>query len=747
MTTAPGNDPIYLDYNATTPLHPEVAAAMKPYLTGGFGNPSSSHRFGAENARAVSQARREVATLINAELSEVIFTGGGSESNNLAIRGAARNGTSRGRHVITSAIEHPAVAQVCSYLEREGFKVTRVPVDRFGRVDPADVESAVRPDTVLISVMHGNNEIGTIQPIRAIATIARRYGALVHTDAAQTVGKIPVDVRALGVDLLSIAAHKLYGPKGVGALFVREGVRIEKILFGADHERDLRPGTENVMGIVGFGAAATAARREAGERGRHTREARDLLWRRPSETGPPVPMNGHPEERLPNTLSVSFHGVDANTLLSALPGLAASAGAACHADSLETSPVIEALGVAPEDAMGTVRFSTGRFLSRDDIERAAVQIVDAARRLVPEGRAHERGGAPAESAAGEVRLTRFTHGMGCACKLPPGALEAVLRRVPVRPDPRVIGGFATADDAALFAIDDERLLIQTVDFFTPVVDDPYDFGAIAAANALSDVYAMGGKPLFALSIVAFPMERLPLEVLDRILAGAADVAGEAGVSIVGGHSIDDREPKYGLAVTGEVARDRVFTNGGARPGDRIILTKPIGTGIIATAIKRDLASEAVTAAAIATMKTTNRMAADLLAEAGTIHAVTDVTGFGLIGHALEVARASGVSLRIDPASVPVLDEVRDLAGAGVVPGGTKSNLAYVSDHVKWEPGVSSIDRTILCDAQTSGGLLVSAPPDAAGRYVKLARDAGIHAVDIGEALGGGDGGTIVVSRT
>jgi len=730
-------EPIYLDYNATTPLHPAVAAAMRPYLEGGFGNPSSSHWYGIQARKAVEEARASVARLIGAASEEIVFTSGGSEANNYAIKGAAfaLREQGRGRHVVATAVEHPAVLEVLAWLETQGFRTTLLPVDSHGLVDPAEFEKALASDTILLSVMHANNEVGTIQAVRELADIAHRAGVLVHSDAAQSVGKIPVDVDALGVDLLSIAGHKLYAPKGVGALYIRTGVRLAKLIHGAGHERGLRAGTENVLEIVGLGAAAGLALRELPERSRHARELRDLLWRLLSEALPEIRLNGHPERRLPNTLSVAFPGLEADTLLSELEGVAASAGAACHADSVELSSVLKAMGLPLEYAMGTVRFSTGAFLSRAEVEEAAAQIIAAARRLRPAA------GEVPEAAAGggEIKLTHFTHGLGCACKLRPQALERVLRSLPPVSDPRVLVGTETSDDAAVYRIDEKLGIVQTVDFFTPIVDDPYHFGAIAAANALSDIYAMGGTPLFALNIVGFPTNRLPLGVLEEILRGAADKAAEAGVPIVGGHSIDDTEPKFGMAVTGRIDPAKIYTNARARPGDRLVLTKSLGLGVLSTAMKRGLASAESVAAAIAVMERLNRSAAELLGRFD-VGAVTDVTGFGLMGHLREMSRGSRVDMRVYAARVPMLEEARSLAAAGMIPGGSRDNEALVSDIVDWEAGLSDLTRILLCDAQTSGGLLVSIAAKDAEAYVAALRAADCpEAAVIGECLAPGEG--------
>jgi cysteine desulfurase len=712
--------PIYLDYNATTPVLPAVAEAMLPYLYEHFGNPSSGHPYGAAARGAVEKARRQVADLLGARPEEIVFTSGGSEANNTAILGVARLLRSRGRHVVTSAVEHPAVLEPCAALEAEGFRVTRVPVDGAGRVDPDEIAKALTPETILVSIMHANNEVGTIEPVAEIAGLARERGILVHTDAAQSAGKIPVDVGALGVDFLSVAGHKLYAPKGVGALYVRTGVELPRLVHGASHESGRRAGTENVLEIVGLGEACAIARRDLEASRLHLQAMRDRLWSGLAEEIDDLRRNGDPRAGLPNTLSVGIGGVEASTLLAEVGDrVAASAGAACHAAGVELSSVLEAMRVPMRYAVGTVRFSVGRGTTESEVDEAVRIMADAVRRLRPATSA-----VAVETAAEEVRLTRFTHGMGCACKLRPQDLEQVLRKLPKVADPAVLVGPETSDDAAVYRLGPDVAVVQTVDFFTPIADDPFDFGAVSAANSLSDVYAMGATPVFALSIVGFPSRRLPLRVLERILEGAAAVAKEAGISIVGGHTVDDTEPKFGLAVTGVVHPDRVVRNSTARAGDELVLTKPIGTGILATAVKRGLADEAAARRLVATMRRLNRAAAEAMAETGA-HACTDVTGFGLLGHLREMAAGSGLDVELAAGTVPVLEPARELAAADVVPGGTLDNLEHVSPFVDWAPGLSRVDRLLLADAQTSGGLLVAIPPERTGALLATLRVRGV----------------------
>jgi cysteine desulfurase len=368
---------IYLDYNASTPIHPAVQAAMAPFLAEPFGNPSSGHWAGAPAAEAVAHARAQIADLLGCSPAEIVFTSGGTESDNAALLGAFWAAPAGRRHIVTTLIEHPAVLEPCRFLERLGAEVTYVGVDANGRVDPEDIAAALRPGTILVSVMHANNEVGTIQPIAEIARIARQAGALVHSDAAQSVGKIATNVDELGVDVLSVAGHKFYGPKGVGALYVRGGTKLEPLLHGAGHEGGRRPGTENVLLDVGLGAAAALAGDLTWTHA--VREQRDWLWEELRRGwGDDVMLNGHPSERLPNTLNVSFMGRRGADILAALPEVAASTGSACHADSVTLSPVLQAMGVSLERGAGAIRFSLGRMTAHDELARLVKRLGEVA---------------------------------------------------------------------------------------------------------------------------------------------------------------------------------------------------------------------------------------------------------------------------------------------------------------------------------------------------------------------------------
>ena len=374
--------PIYLDYNATTPLDPEVISAMKQFVEDEFGNPSSSHLFGIEPKRAVANARRQVASLIGCKENEVIFTSGGTESNNYAIFGVTGFKDLLGKKIITSAIEHPAILEPLKYLETMGVSVTYIPVDEYGCVSAESVKSEIDDKTVLITVMHSNNEVGSIQPINEVSGLARSHNILFHTDASQSLGKTPCDVKGLGVDMLTIAGHKLYAPKGVGALYVREGISLNRVLYGAGQEMGMRPGTENVTGIVGLGKACEIAERDLRQNMITMRMLRDRLRKGLSDQLDDIRFNGHLDQCLPNTLSVSFGGIEANRILEEIGlDIAASAGAACHSDHIKVSHVLEALRAPIEYAKGTIRFSLGRYTNEDEIDQA-IRIVSKAIKLL-----------------------------------------------------------------------------------------------------------------------------------------------------------------------------------------------------------------------------------------------------------------------------------------------------------------------------------------------------------------------------
>ncbi len=729
------NDPIYLDYNATTPIDLEVAAAMLPFLDVYFGNPSSMHRFGIEARKVVELARTQVALLLGCQPQEVVFTSGGTESNNMAIKGIANAYSHKGNHIITSAIEHPAVLEVCRYLSQKGFKITLLPVDSFGRVDPDDLKRSLTPQTILVTIMHANNEVGTIQPIRDLALVCKSYGIVFHTDAAQSVGKIPVTVDELGIDLLSLAGHKFYAPKGIGALYIRTGLILEKLIHGADHEQNRRAGTENLLEIVGLGKACEIAKRDLLPVSDHLKKMRDRLQNGLFEHLHDIRLNGHPDQRLPNTLSLGFGGIDIHTLLSDLPEIAASAGAACHVGEKTISSVLQAMKVPEEYALGTIRLSVGKHTTEEEIDRA----VDILTEKVGELTFSRESEFPVLTYDQPVKLTRFTHGLGCACKLRPQELEKVLQALPLPVDRNVMVNIQTNDDAAVYRINDEIAIVQTVDFFTPIVDDPYSFGSIAAANALSDVYAMGAEPRFALNIVGFPSKRLPLEVLRQILQGAQDKTREAGVSILGGHSVEDAEPKFGMAVTGFVHPDRILTNARAKAGDVLILTKPIGMGILTTALKREMISKEVEQKIIALMSELNLNAFRAMMKY-PVNACTDVTGFGLLGHLKEMTEASGTDAELMAGAVPVVEETWDMIRAKMIPGGTLSNLDFVTPVTHWDPKVGEETRLVLCDAQTSGGLLISVPASHARHLLDDLHNAGLNfSAIIGTITGQGKG--------
>jgi cysteine desulfurase len=374
---------VYLDHAATTPTHPEVVAAMVPYLHHHYGNPSSVYRIARESREEVEASRAKVARSLGAEPEEIYFTSGGTESDNWAIKGAVLANRKKGNHIITSAIEHHAVLHTCEYLERQGFLVTYLPVDRFGRIDPAAVRDAITDQTTLISIMLANNEIGTIEPVAEIGKIARDRGVLFHTDAVQGIGHIPIDVHAMQVDLLSLSAHKFYGPKGVGALYLRNGVRIDNLLHGGAQERKRRAGTENLAGIVGLGTAIERVTADIAGSSQRLRHLRDRLFQGIQEKIPNVRINGHPEQRLPNNVNVGIEFVEGEAMLLHLDrlGICASTGSACTSGSLEPSHVLMAIGVPPDIAHGSLRFTLGEQNTEEEVEYVLDVLPDVVERL------------------------------------------------------------------------------------------------------------------------------------------------------------------------------------------------------------------------------------------------------------------------------------------------------------------------------------------------------------------------------
>jgi len=375
--------PIYMDHSATTPVAAEVLEAMLPYFSQRFGNASSLHGFGREAKEALEESRQRVARLLNAHPGEIVFTSGGTESDNLALRGIAYKNRNSGRHIITSQIEHPAILETCRSLEQEGFSVTYLPVNREGLIELSELERAIRPDTILISIMHANNEVGTIQPLEEVGRLAADRDIYLHTDAVQTVGKIPVDVEAMGADLLSLSAHKLYGPKGVGALYIRRGTKMQSLSTGGGHERNLRSGTENVAGIVGLARAADLAGEEMAAEGQRLSQLRDRLADLVLGRVKDAWVNGSMEKRLPGSLNFGFSYVEGESLLLYLDskGIAVSTGSACSSHKLEPSHVLLALGLKPEECHGSLRITMGRSNSQEQVDYVAECIAEAVERF------------------------------------------------------------------------------------------------------------------------------------------------------------------------------------------------------------------------------------------------------------------------------------------------------------------------------------------------------------------------------
>lgn len=710
--------PIYLDFNGTTPIDPEVYKAMLPYITTFFGNPSSSHYYGFQARIAIENARKQLSDLINAKPEEIYFTSSGTEANNLAISGYVKANSKKGNHIITSVIEHPSVLEVCRNLEKEGYRISYIPVDEWGVIDIRTLENEITDATLLISVMHANNETGTIQPIEAISVIAKKHGIAFHTDASQSLGKIKTDIDELGVDLLTIAGHKLYAPKGIGALFVKQAVELHSISYGASQERGLKPGTENVKDIVALGKAAEIALLNLDHYFEHSKHLTTSLFNQLKSAIPEIKINGHFTNRLPNTLNFSFSNILNGDLMKEMPELCVSAGAACHSDDDQISYVIEAMKVAKEYERGTVRVSIGKNTTQDEIDIAAKVILRAYQKL--SGTELSLTNKSADSS-----LLDYSMNPGCSCKINSGLLDGILKQIPTYNHPDMLVDASLKDDAAVYRITNDVAIVQTVDFLTAMVNDPFAFGEIAAANAISDVYAMGAKPLFALNIVSFPTNKLPVEVLQQILAGASSKANEAGIFISGGHSIEDDEPKFGMTVSGIIHPDKILKNANARLGDAIILTKPIGTGIITYATKFKIAEVQSIQAAIESMSKLNNIVLELINHF-EINACTDVTGFGLSGHLHEIASASKLDAQIEFNQIPLLAGVEALALAKIYPKSTTDNYKYASSFIKWHDKIPEYKKLIFCDAQTSGGLLISIPATEQVRMIDFLKQNGLN---------------------
>jgi len=379
---------VYFDHSATTPVDPEVVEAMLPFLKEKFGNPSSIHSFGRQAKVALEEAREVVANFCNVRAADIYFTSGGTESDNMAIKGTAYELADKGKHIITSQTEHHAVLHTCEFLEKQGFEVTYVAPDKYGMIHPEAVEQAIRDDTILISIMHANNEVGTINPIEKIGEIARNRGVLFHSDAVQSFGKIPIDLAKLPVDLMSMSGHKIYGPKGVGVLYIRKGVRLAQLFHGGGHERNRRPGTENIPGIIGMAKAVELCKSRMKQETKYVGNLRDSFYKKISDVIPRIFLNGHPKKRLPGHLNLSFQGIEGEALLLSLDlkGVAASSGSACTSGSIDPSHVLSAMGIKPELAQSSIRFTLGKDNTMEDVDYAVSilpEIVERLRKMSP----------------------------------------------------------------------------------------------------------------------------------------------------------------------------------------------------------------------------------------------------------------------------------------------------------------------------------------------------------------------------
>ncbi|RKY47167.1 MAG: selenide, water dikinase SelD [Candidatus Neomarinimicrobiota bacterium] len=684
-------EPIYLDYNATTPLIEPVKRAMLETLDE-FGNLSSSHWYEVRAKRILENAREKIASLINCDPEEIIFTSSGSESNNLAIKGVALK--FKKGHIITFAIEHPSVLNVCEFLKKEGFRITFVGVGQNEIVDPDDVRKSISTDTILISIMLANNEVGTIQPMEEIAKIAGEYGIPLRIDASQAIGKINVDVQKLGAFLLTVAGYKIYALKGVGILFVRKRFETEPIIHGGRQEFGLRSGIENILEIAGLGAAAEYLRENIKEIPMKLFTLKEKFWSSLRKELPPVEINGHFEKSLPNTVNVHFPGASSDLLFS--------------------------------EIYCSVRFSLGILITEEEIEKAVSIISRGYRKLAS-------GIEKLTKNASSGKLRRFSHRLGCACKISSATLGEALEDFSAIHNLQALIGYENLDDGCAYKIDEDRAIVSTVDFFISIVDDPYIFGMIAVSNALGDIYAMGGEPFFGMNIVAFPEERFSFDVLREILKGAHDKAQEAGAVIIGGYTIGDIELKYGLAVNGLVNPSKILRNNTPCEGDILILTKPIGTGILSTAMKRGILDRETRDLLVETMTELNKGAPEVVKDY-PVTPCTDVTGFGLIGHLYGMVRNSEKSAIIDYEKVPHIPGVTKYARLSNIPEDTYENWRFLDDKVHWKEGLSKIEKAILFDAQISGGLLFTVSENYSEQIVSCLRENGVRSASAIEQI-------------
>ena len=792
MDSSEEKNVIYLDYNATTNIHEEVRKAMEPYLNIYFGNPSSSHKYGIQTKKGILKARQQIAKMLNCSSNEIIITSGASESNNLANKGIInyyfhKNTNPQKISVISSTIEHPSVYEIFPYMKsiyKDNIDTISIPCDSKGIIDLEIFKNKMEKNTLLVSIMLANNETGCVQPIKEICEYAKKINpeCIVHTDASQALGKIPVDVKELGVDLLTVAGHKIYGPKGIGALYIKNGIekKIEKIMHGASHENNMRAGTENVLEIVGLGEACELISRDLMKRLRQFLLTRNIIYKIISENipksnyilqGPEIDTNVDinkltddevlelvkKERRLSNTLYISFPGIEANLILDKLSDkIACSAGAACHSEGVTMSHVLQAMKVSPLVAMGTLRISTGVLTTEKEAEEGAKGIVEVVKQLMPKNKVESDNllnlVKEDEEAIKSCRLTKNTHGMGCGCKISPKLLQEVLSSLPIQKcipdDKNILVDNRSFDDASVYDLTtfnkdkQELALVSTLDFFTPICDNPYDFGSISCSNTLSDIYAMGAKPINALSIVAFPVTLMPNIILKEILRGAQDKADEAGCPILGGHSIDDNEPKFGLSVNGLVDKNNIWKNNNVKEGDYIIMTKKLGTGVIMTSLKKDMVKkdEKCVIDAIETMKYLNKYHCELVVNNSIkIDACTDITGFGLLGHLSEcLSRESNQNLyaEIDYNKlVFISDRINELVEMGMSPGGAKSNLAYVEGKVFYDKNMTENEKLLINDPQTSGGLLMFMKEEEKNKMIKLCEEQKLECFEIGKISG------------